>query len=75
MNTGNTDALGLAGGTQDEIRDQQASTDNEQPHRRSDEGDFIDQQENFRLAREESLKLCDGFQAFYAANPAYHLEL
>ena len=29
----------------------------------------------YRKNREESLQLCDDFQAFYAANAAYHLDL
>lgn len=29
----------------------------------------------FRKNRQETLELCDTFQAFYAANPAYQLDL
>ncbi len=34
-----------------------------------------EQQQAFRQNREDSLELCNDFQAFYAANAAYHLDL
>ena len=34
-----------------------------------------EQQRAYRQNREDSLELCDDFQAFYATHAAYHLDL
>ncbi len=67
--------LGFTGGNYDDPRSLPEAETGANARRTPEERYTHEQQEFFRLNREESLKLCAGFQAFYAANPAYHLDL
>ena len=46
------------------------------PHPEEDvAGEPGDEQQRFARNRVESLQLCNDFHAFYAAHPAYHIDL
>ena len=75
LNTGNTAVPGSSDGTYADSRPGHAS-DTDAPELGGKEVLYNrEEEENFRRNREDSLKLCDAFQAFYGTHAAYHLDL